>query len=465
MKITRIVALAIITATLGLTTDQSGLQAQTLRSAGPPAEFPPASYQAKQYVDSRGCIYIRAGIDGNVNWVPRVTRSRKQICGYKPTVVAGSTTRPVGDRVPEQITLSQDQTSPVADVIKPVPTPTTRVSPATTTGAATAPTIVTTAKPRRTPQVTTARVRPTPPTHKVAAVTIPAAPRVVPSPQALLGSYTLVSANTAQSGCPGLSEISQRYSNQNGARCGAQTEAPAGYRSGLRASRGAGGSQVLTPNSRVVPAHVYQQRRLSQGLTPPPGYRVAWDDDRLNMRRAERDLSPSLITTQLQVPPGYVVVEREDGRMNARRGATTTAGDAQMAVIWQEGVPRKLVDQPVERRVVTLRNSRHSSFEGEVKGPFALRLSSRSEPGAALAEVKSAPQRYVRAATFADADQARQAARALAAKGLPVRLGTVSRQGTPYKVVLAGPFSDGNSAKSALRRVRAVGYQGARISK
>ena len=69
MKLTRIIASGIILGSVALTT----LDAQTLRNAQPPAEFPPASYTGKQYIDSRGCIYIRAGIDGNVTWVPRVS--------------------------------------------------------------------------------------------------------------------------------------------------------------------------------------------------------------------------------------------------------------------------------------------------------------------------------------------------------------------------------------------------------
>ncbi|MFD1344286.1 SPOR domain-containing protein, partial [Litorisediminicola beolgyonensis] len=70
----------------------AGGEAQSSRDI--PAEFPPASYEGRQYIDSRGCYYVRAGFDGAIDWVPRISRSRQHVCGGTPTF-GGSQARAV----------------------------------------------------------------------------------------------------------------------------------------------------------------------------------------------------------------------------------------------------------------------------------------------------------------------------------------------------------------------------------
>lgn len=50
-----------------------------------PAETPPPDYAGQQYVDSKGCLFMRAGQPGGDIWIPRVTRKGIPLCGNPPS--------------------------------------------------------------------------------------------------------------------------------------------------------------------------------------------------------------------------------------------------------------------------------------------------------------------------------------------------------------------------------------------
>lgn len=62
--------------------------AQNLAQVGAPVNPPPASFKGQQFIDARGCVFVRAGFGGQVNWVPRIDGRKKPICGMLPTGAA-----------------------------------------------------------------------------------------------------------------------------------------------------------------------------------------------------------------------------------------------------------------------------------------------------------------------------------------------------------------------------------------
>lgn len=511
MKLTRIIAIGVIAASTGLMT----AQAQSLDEMGTPAEFPPASYKGKQYVDSRGCVYIRAGIDGMTNWVPRVTSSRKVLCGYQPSL-AGAAPAPDASRTAEAPVIAPKPMPKAAEAPAPAAKPVAKPAPVATAEApAPKPVAKPVARPAAKPRV--AKAAPKPATRKAAPrkMAKAPAPRAVakptpkPAPARVVRKAklrtTAVQHPRQMTTCEGMTGSARYYAGRGeGVRCGPQAVSPSPKaefrRVPVTVTRG--GKKVVVhkrvlvkpapapkkqaraytgpldkrpntvmvvrpgdvpPHTRIVPLHVWKDQYAAQVSGPlPKGFRKAWTDDRLNPKRAHQ----------------------------------TPHGIAQTDLAWTRTVPRKLYHRTTglvvtdlypglkypyhsyeemraagykvstrnEAKILSRADARIARAEKKVKrAPTAkpapkARVSTRSTPQAKVKAAKGG--RYVQVGTFGVPANAQKSAARLKAAGLPVRMGTLVKNGRQLRIVLAGPFA-ADQLGGALNRARKAGFHDA----
>ncbi len=258
MRYTRVIALGAVLASFGA----SIAQAQDAGSTLAPAELPPSSYEGAQYVDSQGCVFIRAGIDGNVTWVPRVTRDRQPVCGQEPSL-AVSTAAETTRTPPAQIVLEADPAQPVENAqatSAPAPRPvvSTTVTGTSEPAATEAPVeiLVEEAGDDATPSA------PTPPAPVIAAATPEEVPVIVP-----------VSAT------------------QPRRPAAAPAPAPA-----VAVAPRPAASAVPHGQKRILPSHLLGKRRSASMVVVPEGYQSVWTDGRLNPKRGEQSFDGHRVT-------------------------------------------------------------------------------------------------------------------------------------------------------------------------
>ncbi len=358
-----------------------------------PAELPPPGFAGQQYVDSRGCVFIRAGLGGQVNWVARIDGTRKPICGQTPSTVKMNAARrelaapaPAAPAPAAVAAAPPVAAAPVRAVRSSVPAA-SYVPPPVTYGAP---------SPLR-PQPLAPRAVASAPAP--AALAPPAVAVAAPRPVA----PAAVVSRTA--GCPDHAPVGKVYPLHRGGSLLVCASGPHRL-TGLRAGDVERMAQIPPAPATGYHAAPWGKARPAQMaeadlMTPPPGYKPAWRDDRLNPNRA--------------------------------RG--TAQGDQQMRQIWTDKVPQQLT------------HPAHAQ-------PRKVAVSSKAMPVAQGAS----GARFVQVGSFGVPENAARAVQRLQALGLPVQVGRGAIKGKPVQVVKAGPFSAPGQAEAALRAARAAGF-------
>lgn len=386
---------------------------QDLRSSEGPAEFPPASFTGKQYVDSAGCVYIRAGVDGAVTWVPRVNRNRSLLCGFKPTLAAADPLPVIPDPEPEVAQTQVAATQPVetAPVVKPVtPKPEPVVAETPVLRPVTKPSIF--RKPVGDP-ITTVASNPVSVAPKVVAPAPAPVQETVAAPKPVTTAPRTVKLTATQACLQALATGKTYINKATGlpVRCTPQETDPV-----PRIAKTAPQAVVKTAPKPIAQAPVVARapvaaKPATRKLTLAQACAQAQASGKrfINKATGQPINCPSDSVT---LPKGYETVWT-DGRLNPNRGLPKTTG---------------VVSTKSVAPVKTVTGSGHQ---------------------------------YVQVGTFGVASNAQATAAKLKALGLPVRIAKYSKSGKTYRIVMAGPFASASTLQNGLRTSRNAGFSDA----
>ncbi len=390
----------------------SAASAQSLAQLGGPANMPPAGFDGQQFVDARGCLFMRAGFGANVTWVPRVDRNHRPLCGFPPSfgqaVIAAVEAAMAPDPEAKAAPVQPAAPARVAAVAPEAPAP--QVAAPRQQGGFWAALFGPAPRPAAQP----APAQPVEPVQ-VAAPVAPPAPQLATAP--LGAEATRIQCFTS---APKLERVLLRTGGTalvctrgdgtltgwrpprfpQGAAVGAALGQPA-LSDGVLAGATVLGAPT-TSNAQTAAANAVP--------TPPKGYRLAWTDDRLNPLRAQG----------------------------------TAQGQAQQDQVWTRDVPAVLVAQ--------------APAAPAARQPAAqVTVSTMSAPATEPAPQASAAL-YVQVGSFGLPENAEGAKARLRALGLPVSTSQITRKGKALQVVYAGPFTGAAAAQQALAAARGAGF-------
>lgn len=390
--------------------------AQTVSSIGGPRELPPASFTGQQYVDSRGCVFLKAGFGGQTNWVPRVDAQRKPICGLPPTnskvIIEIAEDEPA--QVPALVVNPQVVAAPVAAVRAPART--AAVDPATFTPA-----------PYTPPATRTVQAPPAPKVPDASRAAAPA-PYTNAAPR---GTFETVSSGPGPGkiGCYTSAPVAEVVRLRTGGTAVVCTKGDGGV-SGWR-------PPIFPAGSPVGAALTGPVTRQANAVAA----RATQDPARVTVANPSNS-AKKIVTAAIPKPPKGYKLAWTDDRLNPNRAKGTAAGQAAQDQVWTRDVPARLVAaQPAATKRVT--------------------VSTKSAPNPQPAQTATAKGALVQVGTFGVAANADGAAARLAALGLPIAKGKTTKGGKTLQIVFAGPFASTAAAQSALSAARKAGFSDA----
>lgn len=409
---------------------------QDAGSVGAPRELPPPDYTQQQYVDSRGCVFLRAGLGGVVRWVPRVGPDRAALCNATPTFKQAQQAAAALDAEaaaePAAVAAAPAMPAPAATARAPVAPP-----------LAAAPSLA--PMPARQPTSVAQVGAPLPSPITNPATAAPQSVAVRPAAAPSVPTLPTGAATGDRIACFKSAPVLTRVALSDGG-------------SALVCTTGDGSLNGW--RSPIFPG----ANKVGAALSPPPGLRPAQAADAV-VPQSPASVAPRTagasepptrrVMAAIPVPPGYTESWKDD-RLNPMRGLGTAQGQAQQDAIWTRNVPAELVAAPPPRRVLPIIGNLIPAGKGPNRAAGEVVVSTKNEPTASAAAPVQAPRgaAYVQVGAFKQPANAEAAIARLAAAGLPV----ASQTGRGMKVVLAGPFASAAEAAQALSVARGAGF-------
>jgi len=483
-----------------------GAEAKALYTADEPAEFPPTSFKGTQYVDSRGCVYVRAGYGDGVQWVPRVSRDRRVLCGFKPTFESVTHKLPV---IPDPVEAPARTQVAAATPIKPA-APKTLVKPTTPVPMAT-----TAVPPKATPPKTVPNAAVPAPlsvAQTVQAPSLPSLDRLIGKAVGDRGCVATMSGGELRCDTGGVEYILKRLPagvtvrTADGSRRTlteptlvripvkkapvmvaptptyvAAVQAPMMMTSAapdMMATQCVGlsgnAAQYMNTGGRYAVRCGPQAQHPSAYIQNRTATRLSTQNSNTVQVARAAGIDPYALPqpVPMTLPAGYTQAW-SDGRLNPYRGPITARGDLQMAQIWTQTTPaydlyapRKktfwewLFGSPFKSKTTAqvARAPAAPVYEAPARVSTKSEVPTRTPAAQAPGQAVQPGLRYVQVGTFGVPENAERSIARLSSMGFPVSSQVLTRNGKPLKIVLAGPFARPEQTMSALASVRGAGY-------